>query len=72
MKAIRVSDYERDQQCEHGNGIACEEPAAAWTVKDGNGYVVACAEHARELVSAAVEAGEIVNQATLEPFQVKP
>ena len=67
LKPLRVSPYERDHQCEH-DGATCEKRAAAWTVKGGNGYIVACSEHAAQLVTDAVEAGEIVDSDTLEPF----
>lgn len=57
--AERVSAYEPDMQCEHGDANTCERQAAAWTMPKGSGYVVACATHAQECLDAAVEAGDI-------------
>lgn len=66
----RCSDY-TTETCDGDSGECCE-PAAAWSVTNGNGYVCACAFHAADFVRDAVEDGSIVDAETLAPIHLTP
>lgn len=63
-KAIRVSQFEKDMECE---SPGCESRrVAAWSIEFGSGYRCACAQHAQELIDESVEAGDIYSNEPVE------
>lgn len=69
-KAIRVAPCERDNACEGFSDKdwpgRCERLAASYSIERGSGYVVACREHAQDLIDNAIEAGDIYQEPVSE------